>query len=650
MNLPHAGNREAVAAWTIWAIMLLAGLWFVTIYGFTMPFGDEWAWLPVVAGQEPADASWLWSMHNEHRMVLPRLIYMGLGAATDFDFRAGCFFNIMALGGLSLAMMLTARSIRGHTSVYDAFFPLLLLHWAQYENLAWGFQLNFVMSVVLAGLILLAIVRCGPQLGLREAMFVTLCLVGLGISGLYGLAYLPALACWLAFAGFCRWRDEALHARRDGLLLMAFAGALLILVAVYFVGFHRPTCNSPSLWATLSTTVQFLCGGIGPAAKGIWPVSGLLAAVACVYVLCQLYEVFRYQPAERMRAAGLFFFLGGIGSLALAVGMGRAYAGPTAGFMERYMTLGAPLLCLFYLQFTLYSPSALKIHLQRTLALLMLGLLVVNTCKGLAYANNGYRLMAQLEADMWAGLPSEGLATRHGDDLGFATTDVFAGRLELLRQARLGPYRGHVENVDELLAVQRLGSLSAPQTAAQRACLLPGQSLAQHFRAPGNTIPCRIDVQLSRCRGRRTLEYVNWSLFAVDSADSRRLLAHGAIDMRRVGRDNYVTLTIGPSEASAGPLVAGTTKWSGPGVRATDLGADSQPVHFVLVLSAPRESPIDDGVEIPLYACVDAAEKAVDTDSLSLPTNVALSLKGFLFTKRPCAPVASVARGKDHDR
>lgn len=634
MDLPTTSTkREAVVAWTVWAIMLLAGLWFIATYAFTIPYGDEWAWLPVVAGQEPANASWLWSMHNEHRMVLPRLIYMGLGSATDFDFRTGAFFNILILGGLSLAMMLTARTLRGRTSVHDAFFPLLLLHWAQCENLVWGFQLNFVMSVVLAGLILLTIVRCGPRLGLRAALFITLCLVGLGVSGLFGLAYLPALACWLAFAGFCRWREENPHAQRDGLLLMAFAGALLMLVVVYFVGFHRPACNSPSLWATLNATVEFLCGGIGPGAKEIWPVSGLLVAVACGYVLWQFYDVFRYQPAERVRAAGLFCFLGGIGSLALAIGMGRAYEGSGAGFMERYMTLGAPLLCLFYLQFTLYCSSAMKIHLQRTLALLMLGLLVVNMPKGLRYANDYQVLMAQLEADMRTGLPSAGLALRHGDDLGFAPIDVFARRLELLRQARLGPYRDYTADSEALLAVQPLDSLSASRTAIERACLLPGQSLTQHFQAPRDAIPYRIDVQLSRCRGRHTLEQVSWSLYAVDSSDSRRLLAHDTIDMRRVGRDDYVTLTIGSSDAFSGLLEEGS------GI-----------VHFALVLSAPSESPRGAGVELPLYTCVDATEKAVDTDSLSLSSDAGLSLKGFLFTKRSGGPVASMARGTDRDR
>jgi hypothetical protein len=434
-------HREAIVAWTVWALMLAAGLWFVAVYGYTIPFGDEWTWLPVMSGQQPVDASWLWSLHNEHRMVLPRLIYMGLGHATDFNFQASSYLNVLLLGGLALAMMLCARSIRGRTSVYDMLFPLLFLHWAQCENMNWGFQLNFVTSTVLAGVILMAIVRCGPQLSLGTALLVTVCLAGLGISGLYGLVYLPPMACWLAFAGVCRWRDGIGHARRDALLLMAMAGGLMLLVGVYFIGFHLKACNSPGLWATVRTTVQFLCGGIGSAAKEIWPVSGVAVIVALVLVFCQLYRVFRDQPAERVRAAGLFCFVGGIGILALAVGMGRAYAGPRAGFMERYMTLGAPLLCLIFLQVILYSPPNLKIHFQRTLALLMLGLLTINTCKGLTFSNNCYRLMDRLEADMRAGMSPADLAARHGKELGFAPRTVFAQRLALLQEARLGPYR-----------------------------------------------------------------------------------------------------------------------------------------------------------------------------------------------------------------
>ena len=322
-SLAATGTGEAAAAWTIYALMVLAALWFVVTYGLTMPYGDEWAWLPVVAGQQPVSLSWLWSLHNEHRMFLPRLIYLGLGKLTDFDFRAGTFYNLFILSGLSAALMLAARAIRGRSSIYDAFFPLAILHWAHYDNLLWGFQLNFCTSVVLAGMILLAIVRCGRQLTVPRAVFVTACLVALELCGLYGLTYLPALACWLAFAGVCRWRDGGQGGDSAGLSMIVMAGILLALVFAYVITFPCHSYRSPGIWAALCTTGQVLSGIIGPAGKEAWPVSALPVLAACGYASWQLFDVFRRRPDQRVRAAGFLCFFGGVGSLALAIGLAR---------------------------------------------------------------------------------------------------------------------------------------------------------------------------------------------------------------------------------------------------------------------------------------------------------------------------------------
>ncbi len=608
-------RREVLAAWTVWALMLTAGLWFVAAYAFTMPYGDEWAWLPVAAGQEPPSLSWFWSLHNEHRMVLPRLIYLGLGWLTAFDFRAGSFFNIIALGGLAAAMMLTARSLRGRTSVYDAFFPLLLLHWAQCENIVWGFQLNFITSVVLVGIILMTIVRCGQQIGLPSALIVTVCLVGLGLCGLYGLAYLPALACWLTFAGVIRCRADIAHARRDGALLVALGGVPLVVTALYFVGFHPCNDRPPDIWAIVRTTVQFLSSGIGPAAKEIWPVSGVLVAVACGYALWQLYTVFLHQPQERVRAAGLFCFLGGIGSLALAIGVGRAFEGPRAGFMERYMTLAAPLLCLFYFQFTLYCTKA-KIHLQRTLCLLMLGLMVVNVPKGLRYAHYFDHLLTPLAADMRAGLAPADLALRHGEDLAFAPDEVFAARLEMLRRAHLGPYREAVDATN--LTIQHLSRLIPSRDPSETRCLLPGQRATQHFDVPAGTHVSRIDVKISRCRRRRTADRLDWELYVADPGKPRVLVSRGAVNMRSIGQNDYVSL---PTHES--PLRAPTEGWSGKGqaVRAS---------RFALVFSLPVDTPEQCGVDLPLYRCTGTTERAIEIDATPQELT-GLSLKGFVY-------------------
>jgi hypothetical protein len=418
--------------------MSTAGVGFVAHYAFRTPWLDEWRWLPVVVGQEPLSLSWLWALHDEHRMFLPRLIYFGLGKLTNFDFRAGAYYNVLALSGLALAMMLVTWRLRGRTIAYDAFFPLVLLHWAQTENLLWGFQIGQVTTVVLAGAILLAIATCGPRLTVGRGLFVTTCLAGLGTCPLYGIAYLPALACWLAFAGLCRWREDSAHHRRDGALLMLLALVPVALVADMFFGIHYRLCESPSVSAALVTALQFLSGGLGRAAKETWPVSGVIAPAGMLYCSWQLYRVFRRQPAERVRAAGLFCFLGGVGSLTVAMAMGR----PGSGFLTRYMTLGAPLLCLFYVQLTVYAPPAVKIRLQHALALLMWGLLIVNTQKGLCFARSYETPQAQFEQDVQNGLSTDELAVRYDKDVGFPlATDVFAQRLEMLRQSRLGPYR-----------------------------------------------------------------------------------------------------------------------------------------------------------------------------------------------------------------
>ncbi len=625
---PNNDRTEAVLVWAFWGLMVLAGLGFVAVYGFTMPYGDEWAWLPVVAGQQPASLSWFWSLHNEHRVPLPRLIYLGLGKLSSFDFRAAPFYNILVLSGLSLAMMLAARRIRGRTSIYDVFFPLLLLHWAQCEDIAWGFQLQFITSVALAGAVLLIIVRCGPRLGLGAALATTVLLALLALCGLNGLAYLPALMCWLVFAGICRWRDAGPHARRDGLLLVASAAALLALLVGYFIGFHHQAFKSPGILASLSTALQFLSGGIGPAAREIWPVSGVLTAVACGYALWQLYDVLRRRPQQRVRAAGLLCFLGGMCSLALAIGAGRAYAGPKAGFMERYMTIAAPLLCLFYLQFTLYCPPRVKIHWQRTLALLMLGLLAVNIPKGLRYGNDYRVLITQLEADMRAGLSPTNLATRHGEDLGFGPNELFATRLEMLRAARLGPYRDALEPIDPALLVEPLSGTPPSREPVERLCLLPGQAVTQYFQLRANAILSRIDVQLSECRDCRTMDRLNWRLCAVRPNGRGPVLAHGAIDMRPVGHNHFVSLAI------VADRPAGTAADS-PLPSPAGVATGSEPQRFALIFSPPAECPAGYGVDLPLSRCAEATQKLIETEPRRSLSDAALTLKGFLFLKCP---------------
>jgi hypothetical protein len=125
-------------------------------------------------------------------------------------------FDALALGAVAAAMILVARGLRGRTSTADAFFPLLLLHLGNWDNLVWGWQIQFVLPTVLAcGLLLVILAR--PSLGTPGvAIAAALMLIGLPLSGANGLVFAPPLAGLVDLpqrrgGSHRRWRLIAAH-------------------------------------------------------------------------------------------------------------------------------------------------------------------------------------------------------------------------------------------------------------------------------------------------------------------------------------------------------------------------------------------------------------------------------------------------------
>lgn len=135
-SLPSPGQPAALAArgaagfvWASWALAVSAALGLVLVFGSNVPYWDDWDMVPVLTGEQPVTLSYLWSQHNEHRLLLPRLALLGLLRLTGWDFRSGMVANVLLLGLLALGMIATARRVRGRMIYGDAFFPVVLLHW-----------------------------------------------------------------------------------------------------------------------------------------------------------------------------------------------------------------------------------------------------------------------------------------------------------------------------------------------------------------------------------------------------------------------------------------------------------------------------------------------------------------------------------------
>ncbi len=439
-----AARWAAVAVWGIWLFMMLVALGAIARYGRNIPLAEDWFMVPPLTGNEPDIAGWLWSQNNEHRVPLARLLYLLLLKATGGDFRVGMVFNVLASGALAAAMMRTAYRLRGgRTSLADAFFPIAFLHLGNWNNLVWGWQIQFVLATLLTCALLLVAALRGTDLRPRDAWLAGTCLLLLPLTGANGLIFVAVMAPWAALSA----RELIVRRRTGGSGAGAYlAGCIavaIVLSGLYFVGYERPSWNppSPGIGPAVETAVKFLAMGWGPAAELSWRASALLAAAAIASAVALMVTALARQNGhERGRAFGLLSFAAGMTILALAIGWGRAAMVPSVGMPDRYALLSLPALCMTFFTWQLYGSPGWRRPVQLGLLAAMLALLPANTREGLEWRDWYSAGMLRVEADLAAGMTSDELARRNGEFLIHFDRRRLPRYIEMLRQRETGPF------------------------------------------------------------------------------------------------------------------------------------------------------------------------------------------------------------------
>lgn len=428
---------------TLWAVMLAVAFACIARYARNVPFAEDWTMVPALTGNEPSIVGWLWSQNNEHRVPLPRLIYLALLALGDGDFRTGMVFNTIVFGALAAALILTARRIRGHLSVVDAFFPLSLLHLGHWINMFWGWQIQFVSSAALTLALLMACARrAGPPVGAR-AGWVALSIGLLPFTGASGLIVAGVMGPWVLLSAWSELRGDDTRSRRSGVLLAAALAIAAATALLYFVGYERPTWNppSPSHVATLQTAAMFLSLGWGPAVARGFAVAVLATGVLLLPTAWLVMRAaFRERGDERLRAVGLVLFGVAMTILALGIGWGRAAQLPEIGLPNRYVLFAVPALCYAFYVWQLYGTPPARRAVQGAMALIAALLLPFNTRAGLAdrdwYVSNA----AAVERDIASGTDAATLAARHRQFLMHWNEQALMERIRMLRDAGIEPF------------------------------------------------------------------------------------------------------------------------------------------------------------------------------------------------------------------
>ena len=225
--------RRALVA--VWAVLAAGAFAFVTTLGTNAPYADEWEFVPALMGDEPA-LPWLWQQHNEHRLPLPRAVYLALFKLTA-DFRAGMLLQVAMLSALALFLMRLADRLRGRPHWADAFFPVSLLHVGHWENFVMGYQICFVLFAVLATGLAVVALRTTRANAFRSGATAGVLLMLLVLTGGSGLVVVPPVAAWLVFVAASVWRGGQ---KSRAALLLLLAVLPLAYLGVYVSGYAAP--------------------------------------------------------------------------------------------------------------------------------------------------------------------------------------------------------------------------------------------------------------------------------------------------------------------------------------------------------------------------------------------------------------------------
>jgi hypothetical protein len=358
---------------------------YIWTFGVNTFFMDEWELVRHIQASMSGQLSLerLFQQHNEHRVVFPRLLLLGIGSLTRFNTVAWMFAGWACLLVFQGTLVLALRRFQALSAGALALFALLswtVFSFRQWENMLWGWQLSIFLLVTcwVAALYVLTSSRLSTwQLGSA------ICLGTVAtFSFANGLLVWPLGATILVLRVFLKkedWRAISKH-----WVAWVLAGGAM--VAAYGWGYHKPHYH-PSVTSFVEHPINALSyffisvGG----AVAEQPMTALVAGVSIVVASA----VGVWVLATRQLGLGGLFGLGLVGlglSSSFVLMVGRSGFGQEQALSSRYTTI--TMLALVGLVFVVEACSSKRMrHLGR-------GLLVTLFLVALVESLHDYRARA----------------------------------------------------------------------------------------------------------------------------------------------------------------------------------------------------------------------------------------------------------------
>ena len=261
--------------------------WTIIAYGVNVPFWDQWVvgGLVVRGFDGTLSLQDLVAQQNESRLVLPRLLFLGLAYLTGYDVRYemwGSFclaalvvYNVSRLGRLTLGGQ------RGRQVVPLLLASALILSLVQWENWFWGIQLIVYVPV--------ACVTSIIALSYASLAVTTRFAVSALLATLSTFSYANGMVCWVIVLPVLlqqTWKDLKTKPWLVGCWVLGFA----VNAGLYFWHYAAPP-HHPSFTEALTTprALGYFLALLGAPLSGGMKLNSLSQAIGVGGVLVALF-------------------------------------------------------------------------------------------------------------------------------------------------------------------------------------------------------------------------------------------------------------------------------------------------------------------------------------------------------------------------
>lgn len=340
--MTRTGRFEIAAAYALSALPLLFLLACYCCFSHNLPYLDQWEFVPFLEKAFTGSLSFhdFWAQHNEHRILFPRLIMLGLAWLTDWNIYWELMVNvILGVGILGLAWAQMRRSAAALNKQAEPWllplFSMLLLALTQWQNWFLGWQLQEWLNLLCAWGMTLALT--GSRLsGWRLFIAAILALVGT-------YSFANGMLLWPLGLGLIVLQPHP--GIRRPVLAAIWAILSIAVIASYLWNYHTPPYH-PDPWNALFQPMdlavyffKFLGQPVISFHGGGAAIAGALGLAIWGALLLRCWKKglssLAYLP---WLALGLY----SIGS-ALVTGTARAPFGTDQAMSSRYVTVANPL-------------------------------------------------------------------------------------------------------------------------------------------------------------------------------------------------------------------------------------------------------------------------------------------------------------------